>query len=107
MTSFLRTPARARGCRQCSTAVRCTSFISTTRRFSFGICTRPWPITCTRVSGRQRGEHEQAPAVDRKSVVEGKSVSVRVDLGGRRVLKKKEITEESTRRKRNSSGRGE
>src|SRR3546814_12046834 len=27
--------------------------------------------------------------VDRKSVVEGKSVSVRVDLGGRRILKKK------------------
>src|SRR3546814_10991430 len=26
---------------------------------------------------------------DRKSVVEGKSVSVRVDLGGRRVIKKK------------------
>src|SRR3546814_18251911 len=29
---------------------------------------------------------------DRKSVVEGKSVSVRVDLGGRRVLKKTKIT---------------
>src|SRR3546814_11809765 len=27
--------------------------------------------------------------VDRKSVVEGKSVSVRVDLGGRRIIKKK------------------
>src|SRR3546814_18252591 len=27
--------------------------------------------------------------IDRKSVVEGKSVSVRVDLGGRRILKKK------------------
>src|SRR3546814_20216895 len=36
--------------------------------------------------------HGQAPrqeAVDRKSVVEGKSVSVRVDLGGRRMIKKK------------------
>src|SRR3546814_14716100 len=29
---------------------------------------------------------------DRKSVVEGKSVSVRVDLGGRRILKKKKNT---------------
>src|SRR3546814_13691293 len=29
------------------------------------------------------------PTRDRKSVVEGKSVSVRVDLGGRRILKKK------------------
>src|SRR3546814_19980363 len=28
-------------------------------------------------------------AADRKSVVEGKSVSVRVDLGGRRIIKKK------------------
>src|SRR3546814_13965817 len=28
---------------------------------------------------------------DRKSVVEGKSVSVRVDLGGRRIMKKKKI----------------
>src|SRR3546814_8127137 len=28
-------------------------------------------------------------AADRKSVVEGKSVSVRVDLGGRRIMKKK------------------
>src|SRR3546814_19598371 len=32
-------------------------------------------------------------ATDRKSVVEGKSVSVRVDLGGRRIIKQKtEIT---------------
>src|SRR3546814_16895961 len=30
------------------------------------------------------------PATDRKSVVEGKSVSVRVDLGGRRIIKKKQ-----------------
>src|SRR3546814_15020950 len=29
------------------------------------------------------------PVGDRKSVVEGKSVSVRVDLGGRRIIKKK------------------
>src|SRR3546814_16687697 len=29
---------------------------------------------------------------DRKSVVEGKSVSVRVDLGGRRIIKKKKET---------------
>src|SRR3546814_19566900 len=41
----------------------------------------------------ERSSHSsRAPpkrARDRKSVVEGKSVSVRVDLGGRRVLKKK------------------
>src|SRR3546814_18817235 len=31
---------------------------------------------------------------DRKSVVQGKSVSVRVDLGGRRIIKKKKIKNE-------------
>src|SRR3546814_16859286 len=31
----------------------------------------------------------EVPALERKSVVEGKSVSVRVDLGGRRIFKKK------------------
>src|SRR3546814_13837546 len=31
---------------------------------------------------------DSAPAADRKSVVSGKSVSARVDLGGRRVIKK-------------------
>src|SRR3546814_15339134 len=32
------------------------------------------------------------PYPDRKSVVSGKSVSVRVDLGGRRIIKKKKYT---------------
>src|SRR3546814_13249031 len=32
--------------------------------------------------------HLQLPVEDRKSVVSGKSVSVRVDLGGRRIIKK-------------------
>src|SRR3546814_14051710 len=31
-------------------------------------------------------------AADRKSVVSGKSVSVRVDLGGRRIIKKKTLS---------------
>src|SRR3546814_11911252 len=35
---------------------------------------------------------------DRKSVVEGKSVSVRVDLGGRLSIKKKKTTTELTNR---------
>src|SRR3546814_16652947 len=34
-------------------------------------------------------------ADDRKSVVSGKSVSVRVDLGGRRIIKKKKMTKVS------------
>src|SRR3546814_3209243 len=45
---------------------------------------------------RQHAEHEserghQDRTQDRKSVVEGKSVSVRVDLGGRRIMTNKEI----------------
>src|SRR3546814_1146152 len=43
--------------------------------------------------GKRRGnlECDQPPAQsgDRKSVVSGKRVSVRVDLGGRRIIKKK------------------
>src|SRR3546814_3692527 len=34
----------------------------------------------------------RAAGLDRKSVVSGKSVSVRVDLGGRRIIKKKRRT---------------
>src|SRR3546814_21099878 len=36
---------------------------------------------------------------DRKSVVEGKSVSVRVDIGGRRIIKKKQKENKQQRRK--------
>src|SRR3546814_20494793 len=46
--------------------------------FQAGGCRRPIPAT---TSARWRR--------DRKSVVQGKSVSVRVDLGGRRILNKK------------------
>src|SRR3546814_11093322 len=36
-------------------------------------------------------------SIDRKSVVQGKSVSVREDLGGRRIIKKKQTEERNTR----------
>src|SRR3546814_15262402 len=36
---------------------------------------------------------QKQEVVDRKSVVSGKSVSVRVDLGGRRIIKKKKKTQ--------------
>src|SRR3546814_20611732 len=47
--------------------------------------------------GAGSGPRRQAEAMttrqtDRKSVVSGKSVSVRVDLGGRRIIKKKHST---------------
>src|SRR3546814_17664065 len=38
---------------------------------------------------------------DRKSVVEGKSVSVRVDLGGRRIIKKKKKEKHTNKQKPN------
>src|SRR3546814_15399198 len=63
---------------------------------------------------RRSGQHHHQPAplalggadevvtrlagIDRKSVVEGKSVSVRVDLGGRRIIKKKNNKVEYTSR---------
>src|SRR3546814_20886845 len=48
----------------------------------------PWSISTSRwaVAGTPTHSH---PSGDRKSVVWGKSVSVRVDLGGRRIIKKK------------------
>src|SRR3546814_17012144 len=39
------------------------------------------------------GDRQSAVPQDRKSVVQGKSVSVRVDLGGRRIIKKKNTIE--------------
>src|SRR3546814_19678970 len=42
--------------------------------------------------GQERCLVPERKRQDRKSVVEGKSVSVRVDLGGRRIIKKKNKT---------------
>src|SRR3546814_16061241 len=39
---------------------------------------------------------QEIEGLDRKSVVEGKSVSVRVDLGGRRIIKKKKTNKHYT-----------
>src|SRR3546814_15717454 len=47
-------------------------------------------------SGRCGGRCESLRRPDRKSVVEGKSVSVRVDPGGSRIIKKKNTTQEKT-----------
>src|SRR3546814_18238835 len=42
-----------------------------------------------RVAADQRRVHDRIARADRKRLVEGKSVSVRVDLGGRRIHTKK------------------
>src|SRR3546814_15219974 len=41
------------------------------------------------MSGIRKAGDRKIPERDRKSVVSGKSVSVRVDIGGRRIIKKK------------------
>src|SRR3546814_17834522 len=51
------------------------------------------PLTGRRhiVLTRDRDWHGGGAEIDRKSVAEGKSVSVRVDVGGRRILQKKKM----------------
>src|SRR3546814_11784245 len=49
-----------------------------------------WPAGCAEQGiGHAAAVVRALPGTDRKSVVEGKSVSVRVDLGGGRIIKKK------------------
>src|SRR3546814_15669704 len=69
----------------------------------------PWPWLCEPVKmvtepvGLKRTcADSQRPTPDRKSVVEGKSVSVRVDLGGRRIIKKKKKENITTNKTRNN-----
>src|SRR3546814_14536749 len=48
--------------------------------------------------GDQAGNSDLSQAaLDRKSVVEGQSVTVRVDLGGRRIIKKQEHRNQPTK----------
>src|SRR3546814_11734723 len=54
-------------------------------RAAVGRAARPRPAARRRRAERGPGD----PAGDRKSVVEGKSVSVSVDIGGRRISRKK------------------
>src|SRR3546814_19332388 len=49
----------------------------------------------------QAHQHEHPWRQDRKSVVEGKSVSVRVELGGRRILTKKTHQNQKTKNGKN------
>src|SRR3546814_16524803 len=48
--------------------------------------------TVTPVAKQPRARRKVRESQDRKSVVEGKSVAVRVDLGGHRIIKKKKKT---------------
>src|SRR3546814_11411151 len=57
----------------------------------------------TRLSDACGRAGRDGPDGDRKSVVEGKSVSVRVDLGGRRTIKKKKQVQKSTEEEDNAN----
>src|SRR3546814_16738542 len=70
-------------------------------------------LVIANVAARDRGEIDKLvekygldgykqQSGDRKSVVEGKSVSVRVDLGGRRIIKKKKNKANTKRKKENT-----
>src|SRR3546814_20191282 len=61
--------------------------------------------TCVRITldsdMLEKLDHDSADnKTDRKSVVSGKSVSVRVDLGGRRIIKKKKQQRNTIQRKK-------
>src|SRR3546814_14500384 len=53
----------------------------------------PTPRPVVRATSEPARAPAHAGVTDRKSVVYGKSVSVRVDLGGRRIIKKKKTKE--------------
>src|SRR3546814_12928482 len=57
----------------------------------------PWLrlISSRRSNSADHNASAHSAAGDRKSVVQGKSVSVRVDLGGRRIIKKKKKKEKT------------
>src|SRR3546814_20273623 len=55
----------------------------------FGIQTAPAAARLAAQLLLESGPDAMTAGIDRKSVVWGKSVSVRVDLGGRRIIKKK------------------
>src|SRR3546814_13551274 len=64
----------------------CSSDLAPPRR-----ATATWTSSCGPPALWATARSPTRTCVDRKSVVLGKSVSVRVDLGGRRIIKKKII----------------
>src|SRR3546814_18491129 len=67
------------------------------RRTGAGGGRRPGQARPRGVAAEGRGREVRFPRRDRKSVVQGKSVSVRVALGGRRIIKKKKIYAEKSK----------
>src|SRR3546814_16210695 len=63
--------------------------------FFGGYTDKFWRITCETFGEPEVADDPEINSMrkrsDRKSVVKGKSVSVRVDIGGRRIIKKKQV----------------
>src|SRR3546814_11035767 len=59
------------------------------------------PASGLRSARRPRAPPDSGPQRDRKSVVQGKGVSVRLDIGGRRIIKKKTKNRKTRRATRN------
>src|SRR3546814_12693587 len=79
----------------------CSSDLTAQKAFFVTRCERGKQISCEERPWRCASSNQSSVApqqlhpilssADRKSVVYGKSVSVRVDLGGRRIIKKKKM----------------
>src|SRR3546814_19421055 len=90
-------PARAPSMRSGGRVV-----VTTSVRWS--IPSRANASEASRAGQSSTGAHQiscaRSAAIDRKSVVKGKSVSVRVDLGGRSNIKKKKKSKKTEQKKR-------
>src|SRR3546814_13650195 len=79
----------------CSSDLRCLVRRASDRRYQL----RHDCDLVAAIDQRDAGALERHQRKDRKRVGEGKSVSVRVDGGGRRIIKKKHTRESATRHK--------
>src|SRR3546814_11062270 len=97
-TDNIRTASTRGGIRNvCCSSVRVGAFAASAlaRATSCGarrLSDQPTPGACARPRALERSATVCTPKRDRKSVVQGKRVSVRVDLGGRRSIKYKNHT---------------
>src|SRR3546814_17724823 len=87
----------------------CRNVTPSTQAGASPVKVRPLSRPTTRVGGSPATFHAASPGScsaksgTRKSVVEGKSVSVRVDLGGRRTIKKKQQSDHNNKKTKYST----
>src|SRR3546814_16938641 len=91
------TAGSARSATVCADSLRCATYRSRLKRQIMSQAVgKPadaeTPAPKNHINWPGRIENRRTKSSDRKSVVKGKSVAVRVDLGGRRNIKKKTTT---------------